>query len=134
MRIPFTLVFPVIAVLAAAAAVWAGPNYALAGPAVVIAVGAAALAFFEVVLRTDRGPVVPAPRRLRYVPGVQDLFLAGYAGRPEIVGLLDQIDREGDHPDRPLPTPAELARLGEMSDPEFLQYVRERLDALEGYA
>jgi hypothetical protein len=132
MRAPFGLLFPVLAVFAVALAVWAGPDYAIAGPATVAAVGAAALTFLDVVLRAGSRPSLAPVYRVRRVPGVGDLFLAGGAGRGQIVGMLDRLDREGDHPERPLPTPQELARIGWMSDPEFLGYVRERLDALEG--
>lgn len=132
MRAPFGLLFPFLAVLAVGVALWAGPDYGVAGPATVIAVAAAMLTFFEVIVRSGSRPIAVPRRRARQVPGVQDLFAAGRAGRPEILGLLDRLDREGDHPDRPLPTPEELARLSAMSDPQFLEYVRARLNALEG--
>jgi len=131
MRVPYGALFPVVAVLFVALAVWAGPNYAVAVPATVAAVAAAGATAFEVYLRAAP-PARDAPSgRRRPVPSVRELFVAGPASRTEIVGLLDRIDREGDHPDRPRATPRELRSIVGMSDDEFLRLVRARLDELE---
>jgi len=132
MSAPFSWPFPTAAVAAVAIAVWAGPNYAITIPATAVAVGAAGATVVEaIVRRTDRPPLsLPRPEERPF--GVRELFRVGTRGRPDIVALIDRIDRAGDHPDLLLRTDAEIRRLLALSDEEFLRYVRYRLDSIEG--
>jgi hypothetical protein len=131
MKAPFGALFPTLAILAVGVAVWAGPDYAIAVPATVLGVAAAGLTIVDAIRRRPHRPTTAfrLPDRSDY--GVREMLRSGAVGRAEIVALLDRVDREGDHPDLPLRTPAELGRLVSIPEPQFLEYVRSRLDALE---
>ena len=132
MKAPFGPLFPTLAVAAIALAVWAGPDYVAAIPLTTLAVAAAGATIFDAVQRRGGlSPLPPVPRDDRVV-GIRDLIRAGVPARPEILAVLDRIDRAGDHPDLPRRTQNELLLFVGMTHEEFLGYVRTRLDALEG--
>lgn len=132
MTAPFGALFPAAAIAAALAAVWAGPDYAVAVPASVLAVAMGGLTLMDAIRRRGaRRARVASPLPMRS-PGVRDLLRGGATARAQIVELLDRIDREGDHPELPRRPDAELHRIALLSSVEFHRYVVARLDALEG--
>ncbi|HTW55414.1 MAG TPA: hypothetical protein VMG36_03075 [Thermoplasmata archaeon] len=132
MTAPFGPMFPVLAVAAAIAAIWAGPDYTVAIPACLIAVACAGITLADSVNRRGSRPARPQPRMPVRSPGVRDLFYGGAVGRAQIVEILDRIDREGDHPELPRRAERELQQIARLTPQEFHRYVTARLDALEG--
>ena len=132
MRAPFGWWWVVLAALFASLAIVASDSYAVAVPAAAAAVLAATLAVADTVRRTAAARAPPA--RFRPVPrsGVRDWLAAGELGREDVVLLLDRLERKVARPDLPARTPMEIGALVDLDLPEFLRYVTERLDALEG--
>lgn len=133
MRLPFGWLLVALAAVATALALWAGSNLALAVPAGVVAVAAAAFLFGEAWLRhgTRRAvPATPLPAA-DSASALRTNFRSGPLGREAIVVLLDRLEREGLHPELPARRPAEFARFARLSPAEFRRYVRDRLDELE---
>ena len=121
-----------LAVGATAVAVGAGPNFAIALPAGVIAVLAAALLFVEA--GTTHAAPLSVPSPAVFSPSTARLrraFVFGRLGRETILETLDRLERAGPNPNLPIREREESRRLLAMSVPEFREYVRVRLDQLE---
>ena len=122
-----------LAVGATVIAVGAGPDLAIALPAGVTAVLAAALLFVEAGLtraaprpvRSSSAGLSPSTARLRQA------LAFGPRGREAILETLDRLERTGPNPSLPLREREESRRIQAMSLPEFREYVRTRLDQLE---
>jgi hypothetical protein len=134
MKAPFGALFPALAIAAAIVAIVAGPTYAIAAPAAVAAVVAAALTIWETVDRSAPHVRRPARPPVAEDVGVRAWFRGGSFGREEIVLLVDRLERRADHPDLPIRSAKELRRLVRLPDDEFRAYVNTRLDAIEGGA
>jgi hypothetical protein len=117
---------------AAAVGIWAGPNYGVAVPAALVAVGLGGLAFWESSRQEGRPVTAPTPAYDGGPVGVRSWFVEGTLGREEIILLLDRLDREGPNPYLPARPPAELRRLVELPTDTFRKYVQARLDQVEG--
>ena len=132
MNAPFGVLFPALAIGAAAVAIVAGSDYAIAVPFAAGGVAAAAVAVLEAGGRLPRRrPTLVRPAE-SVVAGVRPWFRGGSFGRAAIVEHVDRLDRRGDHPDLPIRSPAEVATIVRLPDDEFRAYVRSRLDAIEG--
>lgn len=125
-------VFLALAAVAAGVGIWAGPNYGVAVPAALVAVALGGLAFWDSSRNEGRPVSGPAPAYDGSPVGVRSWFVEGSLGREEIVLLLDRLDREGPHPELPARPPADLRRLVELPAGSFREYVRGRLDQLDG--
>jgi hypothetical protein len=132
MTAPFGPFLPALAVAAALAAIWAGPDYGVAVPACLLAVACAGGTLADAVNRRGARVDRPRPRMPERSPGIRDLFYGGAIGRAQLVDILDRIDREGDHPELPRRADGELREIARLTPEEFHRYVVRRLDALEG--
>jgi hypothetical protein len=126
--------FLALAAGSAGIGIWAGPNYGVAVPAALAAVGFGGLAFWDSSRGGGRPVASPGPSFEGTPVGVRSWFVEGSLGREEIILLLDRLDREGPHPDLPARPPADLRQLVELPTASFRQYVQARLDQLEGPA
>jgi hypothetical protein len=123
----------VLAGIAIALAVYAGPNQGVATGA---AVGA--LIFIGLFLIGPAQRVARDPRPRSSAPPVdaaspfRAALDAGRSGRSEVVVLLDELERRSGHPDRPTTPAEEVARLRGLPRSEFRAYVRGRLDEIDG--
>jgi hypothetical protein len=120
-----------LAAVAAAVAIVAGPNNAVAVPAALVAIAAAGLAFWEAAQSGGRpsGLAIAPPMTAPF--GVRAWFAGGSFGRESIVLLLDQLDRAGPHPGLAARPMSEVRRLARMPPREFCAFVRNRLDVIE---
>jgi hypothetical protein len=133
MKSPLGWFLPAVAIVLTGIAIWAGPNVPLALPAAALAVVAMGFLFLGAWEDSEARskPTVP----LVWEPDVFRLRTAirsGNLGREEIVTTLDRVERMGPTPDLPTRTADEMARLTRVSPQEFRQYLRHRLDDLEG--
>jgi hypothetical protein len=131
MRLPFSWLFPAVAIAASGLALGAGRDLSIALPAAVLAVVAGALTIVEVLVqgsppRARRESTVPNPRA-----SVHAAFRSGRYGREELLTTLDKLERAGPHPDLPSRPAGEIDRLTRLPAAEFRQYVADRLHALE---
>jgi hypothetical protein len=131
-RFPRGGVWLLLAAVAVALAVYAGPNQPVATAAVVgglIALGLFVVSRARRFVADPRAPVVPRP----YAASTpfRASLRAGRSGRSEVVVLLDELERRSGASDRPMTPSTEVARLRAMSRAEFRGYVQQRLDAIE---
>lgn len=122
-----------IAAVAGGIAIWAGPNFAIAVPAGVIAVIAAGLLLVVGGVPGITGGSIRVVASASSVDAgsLRPLFRRGGLGREAILEEVDRIERAGPNPWLPSRRPEETARIREMPEEEFRRYVRERLDRLE---
>lgn len=120
------------ATVATGIAVWAGPNVSVALPAAVVAVIAASLLFIEVganrISSARLRRAAPSPSA---VGTLRRAFTSGRLGREAIVDTLDRLERAGPNPNLPARQLEETGRILRMSEREFREYLRTRVDQLE---
>jgi hypothetical protein len=132
MNSPVGWFLPAIAALAAALAIWAGPNLTIALPAAAIATLAAGLLFVEAGIesrnrRLRRSELSWQPELFR----LRSAIRSGPLGREELVTTLDRVERAGPAPDLPARAGAEMEAIVGLPASEFRRYLRTRLDDLE---
>ncbi len=127
-------VLAAVSAVLAGLAVWQGTDLAAALPFGIAAIAAAAL----VVLLPALGPLAgrdPTPTTPASGVDLDRVALAlhtGPAGRASIVALLDRCERARTNSTLPNRREGEVDRLARLPHGEFLSYVRQRLDELEG--
>ena len=132
MTAPYGWGLVVVAVAATLIALWAGPNLAIALPAAVAAIGAAALLFAEVGIRASTA-------RRRRVTGdvgvkpeeVRAALQSGPLGRERLVLLLEMLERHAEGPNSASKPPVDRDEIAKMSPQEFRAYLGSHLDDLE---
>jgi len=121
----------VLAVLAAAGAVVAGTNVALATSAAAVAVGSSAfllLSVFDRLAWPSARAVTPSRAS---ASRVRQALAAGKHGRREVLMFLDSLERSGFGLVRPVLSDEEIGRLLAASPEEFRQYLDVRVRELE---
>ena len=124
--------WPLLAGIATAVALLAGPAHWLVVPAATVAVVGAALTILEALARQRGGartPVTPTPA---HPGGLREAFTGGEPGREDIVLACDLLERKLSRPDLRARTAVELAVLATLPPEEFRRYLARRLDELEG--
>lgn len=123
----------VVASAAIGTAVYAGPNQGVATAGALVGLAAIGLL---VAWPAARAAVDPRSPALPGVPEVASPFRtalhSGRSGRSEVVAQLDEVERQVARPDRPQTPGPEIARIRTLSRVEFREYVRARLDEIEG--
>jgi hypothetical protein len=122
---------PVVAGVATVLAVLAGSNLAIALPAAVVAVLAAALLFARRWSDRARPPEPSAPPPRTDADRLRLAFRSGRIGREEVVITLNRLERSFLDPELAPPPVDELSRLAALPPEEFLTYVRRTVDRLE---
>jgi len=114
-------------------AIYAGPNQGVATAGALVAFLAIGVFLIGPARRTAVDPRRPvAPYAVDAASPFRASLQAGRAGRSEIVALLDELERRSVHPDRPTTPATESARLRGLPRGEFREYVRGRLEEIEG--
>ena len=132
MRSPVGWVSPAVAIAATIVAIGAGSNDSIAIPAAAVAIAAAGFALWRTV-RLHGPAVSPLGAPEAEVADLSDdWFDEGSMGHEAIVLMLDRIERALWHPELPTRGSLELAQLRDLPQDEFLDYVQQRLDGLEG--
>lgn len=131
MRLPFGWALPAVAVVATGVAVAADANRSIALPAATVAVGAAGLALW-LAIRQWGVRATPVTLETPVIETTADWFDEGMMGQESIVLMLDRIERQLLRPDLPSRPTAEIDRLRLLPPDQFLDYVEQRLAALEG--
>lgn len=123
----------VIGLLATAGAIAAGRNAEIAAPVSAVAIAAAGWLFLGAWdVRSRRGrPHGPAPPE-EFPGSARALFASGRLRREALIEAIDRLERLGPSPALPLRSPGETDRLTGLSPEEFREYLRKRLDRLEG--
>lgn len=131
MNIVGTIALCIVAVIATGLAVAGGTNASVVIPAATVAVVAGALLLVGVLEQTRWPPGRPLPLLPVDPARVRSSLAAGPRGRPNLVYLLDNLERSEGVPNVPVPTDAELARLTHLSHEEFREYLLTRVSDLE---
>lgn len=134
MNAPFSWWWPALAAVFLVIAILASSNYSTAVPATAAAVILAAIAVIDAVRRTGVAPTGPLMSRPVTPSGVRNWLAAGKLGREDLVVLLDRLERRASRPDLPVRTPLEMGSILSLPPAEFLRYLSQRLDTLEGTA
>ena len=121
----------IIAIVASAAAVAAGPNNGLAIPAAAVAVGSSAFLLLGVFDRLARSSPAPAALPRTASTRVREALAAGKHGRRELIALLDSLERRGYGLATPVLSSAESEQLLAVSPEEFRRYLDARERELE---
>jgi hypothetical protein len=132
MRLPSGWFLVVVAAIAVAIAIWAGPNLTIAIPAAAFATLAGGLLFVGAWLELEEGARRRTPSR--WEPDVfrlRSAMRSGPLGREEIVTTLDRVERMGPTPDLPARSPQQMELIVRLPPAEFRKYLRGRLDDLE---
>jgi len=132
MNLGTVVLLGLVATLAAALAILAGPDTTFAVPAAAIAVGAAALLLLGVLERTDWSST--GARSLPSAPTtrIRRAFEAGKHGRRELIAMLDSLERSGFGTGPPGHSAEELDHLLTETPGEFRRYLDARVSDLEG--
>jgi len=123
--------WPLLAGVAIAIALVAGPTRPLAGAAATVAVVAAVLAVLEAVLRQRRVERATPEVTPAHPGGIREAFVGGGPGREDIVLACDLLERKLSRPELRARTPLEIETLVHLPPEEFRRYVAQRLDDLE---
>ncbi|MCI4372903.1 MAG: hypothetical protein L3K02_04600 [Thermoplasmata archaeon] len=114
-------------------AIYAGPNQGVATAGALV--GLVAIAIF--VLGPARHAAVDLrsatlPRPVDLSSPFEVSLRAGRSGRSEVVAMLDELERRTGRPELPTTPALEVVRLRALPRVEFREYVRERLDGIDG--
>jgi len=132
MNLSTAIFLGVVATLAAAAAIIAGPDTGIAIPAAAVAVGAAAVLLVTVLDRTLWPSPSPRSRASASSTQVRSAFEAGEYGRLELLSLLDTLEQESaSSPARPGLSSEQIATLQAMTPEAFRGYLNARVTELE---
>jgi hypothetical protein len=132
MNAPIGWVLPAVAAAATAVALLGGHNLAVAVPAAGVAVLAASFLFARAWSGRARHDSESPPRAPSDTDRLRLSFRSGPIGREEIVYELSRLERSFRDRDLSPPTVDELQRISRMPTEQFLGYVRDRLDRIEG--
>lgn len=133
MRLPRGWPLLVLAGAAVGIAIYAGPNQGVATAGALVALVSIGVFAVGLARRTAVDPrTPPLPRPFDATSPFRVSLHAGRSGRTEVVVLLDELERRSGHPDRPTTPASEVVRLRGLPRTEFREYVRERLDGIEG--
>ena len=124
--------WPLLAGIATAVALLAGPAHELVVPAATVAVLGAAMTVLEALARQRGGARAPAAPTPTHPGGLREAFTGGQPGREDIVLACDLLERKLSRPDLRARSAFEIAALVTLPPEEFRRYIARRLDELEG--
>ena len=131
MKLPFGWAWPTLAGLFTVTALIAGPDLSIAGPLAALAIFFAGISIWSVLSRNP-ATFAPDPRDASTpIRGARDFLLAGRVGREDLIFRLDWLERHSPTADVKTRAVGELERVLDAAEPEFRDYLRDRLTRLE---